>query len=94
MTGDAQPQDEASGLVEREWVRLTRRRGKLTERTREGQTVEATFLDPHGGLHHAAGTVRRNDAGELIVESWADGIRRQSPVPRDASVDVKGPSLR
>jgi hypothetical protein len=86
MTGDMQPQDEDSGLVQREWVRRTRRRGELTWRT----LVEATFLDERGGLHHAAGTVRRNDAGELVVESRADGIRRQTAVPRGASVTIRG----
>ena len=53
-----------------------------------GEQVEATFLDRHGHVQHAAGTVRRNDSGELIVESWAEGVRRQTFVTRDANVNV------
>ena len=87
--GEVKEQDDRSGLVEREWVRRTKRRGELTERTLEGEQVEATFLDPQGGMHHAVGRVRRNEAGELTVESWTDGIRQQTPVPRDATVTVK-----
>jgi hypothetical protein len=49
-----------------------------------GEEVTATFLDRHGGLQHVAGTVRRNAEGELVVSD--------TPVPRDASVDVKGRS--
>jgi len=80
MTGDVQPQDKDSGLVERSWVRTHGKRGRLTERTLEGEHVEATFLDHHGHLQHAAGPVRRSDAGELVIESWADGVRSQTPV--------------
>jgi uncharacterized protein YycO len=90
MTGEVQPQDKDSGLVERSWVRTHRKGGQLTERTREGQEVEATFQNRHGHVQHAAGTVRRSDAGELVVESWADGVRTQTPVTRDANVDVIG----
>ncbi len=89
---DVQPQDKDSGLVWREVVReRTPRglgRGVLTEETLEGKQVEATFLDKLGRVQHAAGTVRRNDAGELVVESWADGARSQTPVTRDANVEV------
>jgi hypothetical protein len=85
-TGEVRPQDKGSALVEKEWVRRTRRRGELTERTLEGEQVEATFLDQHGQLRHLAGTVRRNEAGELVVESWADGVQKETAVPRDASV--------
>ena len=31
--------------------------------------------------------VRRDAAGELVVESWADGRRIQTRIPRDANVD-------
>ena len=44
MTGEVQPQDEDSGLVERSWVPTHRKGGTLTERTLEGGQVEATFL--------------------------------------------------
>ena len=80
------PQDKDSGLVERSWVREL----GLTERTLEGKKVKATFLDPEGRLRHAAGKVSRNAVGELVVESWADGVRQQTPVTRDANVDVMG----
>jgi hypothetical protein len=86
--GAVKEQDSRSGLVERTWVRRGKRRVELTERTLKGEPVEATFLDRHGGLHHAAGTVRRNEAGELVAESWADGIRHVTAVPRDTSVNV------
>jgi hypothetical protein len=71
MTGDVKPQDKGSGLV---------------ERTLEGDHVEATYPDRHGHRRHAAGTVRCDDAGELV----ADGVRSQTPVTRDANVDVIG----
>jgi hypothetical protein len=87
---DVQPQDRDSGLVERSWVRRSRRHGELTERTLEGKHVEVTFLDRNGHLQQEAGMVRRNDAGELVLESWADGVRRQTHVTRDASVNVPG----
>jgi hypothetical protein len=74
VTGEVQPQDENSGLVERTWTRRSKRRGELTERTREGEHVEATFLDRHGGLSNAAGTVTRKPEGRLV--------------PRDANVDA------
>ena len=86
--GEVQPQDAESGLVERSWVRTGRKRGTLTERTLEGEEVTARFLDRHGGLRHAAGTVIRNEAGELAVESWADGVRQETAIRRDADVDV------
>jgi hypothetical protein len=71
--GEFKEPDSGSALVAREWVRRAKRRGDLTQRPLEGEPVDATFLDPHGGLHHTAGTVRRNEAGELVVESWANG---------------------
>lgn len=77
MTGEVKPQDERSGLVERRWVRISRRRGELTERTLEGEEVTARFLDDHASPHRIVGRVIRNAAGELAV-------------PRDASVDVAG----
>ncbi len=85
---DVQPQDRDSGLVARSWVRRSARRGELTEKALIGEQVEAAFLDGHGHLQHAAGTVRRNDSGELVVESWADGVRRETFVTRDANVNV------
>ena len=89
---EVQPQDKDSGLVWREVVRRRTprglRRGVLTEETLEGKQVEATFLDRLGRPQHAAGIVRRNDAGELVVESRADGIRTETFVTRDANVEV------
>lgn len=90
MTGEVKPQDRDSGLVERSWVRTSRRGGKTRERTLEGEEVAARFLDRHGQLQRAAGKVTRNDAGELVIESWADGERQETPVTREANVDVKG----
>jgi hypothetical protein len=88
MTQEAQPQNQGSGLVERTWVRTSRRAGQLTERTREGETVAAAWIDRQGHLRRAAGTVIRNDAGELVIESRADGVRQEAAVPRDANVDA------
>lgn len=82
-----QPQDRDSGLVERTWVRTSRRRGQLTERTLEGEHVQATWIDKSGKLQRAMGKVTRNAAGELAVESWSDGVRKESSVPREANVD-------
>jgi hypothetical protein len=89
MTQEAQPQDQDSGLVERAWVRTSRRAGQLTERTREGETVAAAWIDRQGHLRRAAGTVIRNGSGELVIESWAEGVRKETAVPRDANVDIK-----
>lgn len=89
MAGQLEPQDGASGLVERRWERKSSWAGALTERTLEGEHVEATFVDRHGHVQHAAGIVRRNHAGELVVESWAENVRKQTPVTRDANVDVR-----
>jgi hypothetical protein len=89
---DVQPQDKDSGLVWREVVRQrTPRglgRGVLTEETLEGKQVEARFINDQGHFQRVVGTVRRNDADELVVESRADGARRQTFVTRDANVDV------
>ena len=85
--GEVKEQDKHSGLVERSWHHRSRRHGVLAERTLEGKEVTATFLDRHGHLQQAAGTVRRNEAGELVIESWADGVRMETAVTRDASVD-------
>ena len=84
-----QPQDERSGLVEREWARIVgRRRCKRTERPMIGERATATFVDPPGDLfgtvRRGTGIVGRNDAGELVVRG-DDGT--ETPVPRDASVD-------
>ncbi len=86
--GEVQPQDRDSGLVERSWVRRGGRHGELTEHTLEGKQVEASFFDRNGHVRHAAGLVRRDDAGGLIVESWADGVRSRTAVTRDAGVTV------
>lgn len=43
MTGEVKPQDRDSGLVERRWVRTSRRGGETTERTLEGEAVTARF---------------------------------------------------
>jgi hypothetical protein len=85
--GELKPEDEASGLVERSWVRTSRKGGILTERTLEGDWVAVRFFDRDGSICQAEGTVCRDEAGTLVVESWADGVRRQTAVPRDASVD-------
>jgi hypothetical protein len=90
MTGEVRPQDKDSGLVEREWERVSRKAGVPTERTLEGEDVKAAWLDRQGEVRRAAGKVIRNDAGELVIESWADSIRRESAVTRDANVDVIG----
>jgi hypothetical protein len=90
MTGEVQPQDQASGLVARSWQRRTRRQGDLTERTLEGEEVKAAWLDGQGQVRRAAGKVIRNEAGALAIESRADQVRQETEVPRDASVDVIG----
>ena len=87
MSNEVKPQDEKSGLVARSWQRKNRRAGVLTERTLEGEEVKVAWLDPQGHLQRAAGKVMRNEAGELVVESWADSVRKQTPVGRDANVD-------
>jgi hypothetical protein len=84
-----QPQDERSGLVEREWTRIVgQRRGTLITRPMIGEEVTATFLASpgklFGGLRRVSGTVRRNDAGELVIRS---DDATETPVPRDANVD-------
>lgn len=94
MADDAPPSDDESALVERTWVRRSKRGGELTERPMTGREVEATFLDDHGGLHRVSGSVRRNEAGELVVESWADGVRSETTVSRDASVTIRGQPSR
>jgi hypothetical protein len=82
------PGDETSGLVSRSWRRLGRRRGELAEETLEGETVTARFLGGHGGMTQVTGTVGRDAAGELVVTGWADSVRRETAVPRDAQVDI------
>jgi len=81
-----QPQDRDSGLVERVWTRKIRGKGEITERTLEGEQVKAAWMDRDGQLHHAAGTVIRNAAGELVVESWAGDERQETAVPRESMV--------
>lgn len=88
MTGEVQPQDKDSGLVERSWVRRSKRRGELTERTLEGEPVKVEFMDPQGHVQHASGIVQRSEAGELVVvESLAGGGRKETAVTRDANVE-------
>jgi len=89
MSNEVKPEDEKSGLVERKWQRKNRRAGVLTERTLEGEEVKAAWLDRQGHLQRVAGKVMRSESGELVVESWADGVRQETPVSRDADVDVK-----
>jgi hypothetical protein len=83
---DPQPQDEGSGLVRREWRRIGRGVGILTEQTMEGEHVRATWLE-QGAPRRAAGIVRRNGAGELVIASQASGTPEETRVPRDANVD-------
>jgi hypothetical protein len=52
--------------------------------------VRARFLDAEGQVQTVAGAVKRDAGGGLVVEHWADGIRRETAVPRDASVDRIG----
>lgn len=82
------PQDDKSGLVERVWVRTSRKRGIMTENPLEGSEVAARSIDRYGVVQRVNGRVTRNREGELVVESWADGIRQETAVPRDASVEV------
>jgi hypothetical protein len=89
MAGEVKPGDDASGLVRRSWVRTSKRGGELTAATLEGEAVTARFLDERGGLHQVAGVVGRDAAGGLVVASWAEGVGKETKVPRDASVDVK-----
>jgi hypothetical protein len=86
--GEVQPQDEASGLVERRWQRTSRKGGTLTEETLEGQHVKAEWQDRQGHVQRATGKVIRNAAGDLAIESWADGVRQEATVTRHANVDV------
>jgi hypothetical protein len=58
--------------------------------TGQGKDVEAAFLDRNGHLQRVAGRVARSEAGELVVESWVDGVRKETAVTRDASVSVRG----
>jgi hypothetical protein len=51
--------------------------------------VKAAWLDQQGHVQRAAGTVVRTAVGDLAVESWADGVRQETAVSRDANVDVK-----
>jgi hypothetical protein len=48
----------------------------------DDQRVEEIVLDPHGGLWHASGKVRRSGVGELLIQSFADGAIRLTTVPR------------
>ena len=80
-----QPQDKDSGLVKREWRRTHPVGGVFTERTLEGEKVTATFPntpgDLFGGLRRVAGTVCRNDAGELVVEAGPRASAKKPPSP-------------
>ncbi len=88
--GDMQPGDETSGLVKWTWERKHRKdkAGELTAETLEGKQVTATWQDLEGHIHHAEGEVVRTGAGELAIESRAGRVRRQTPVTRNANVDV------
>lgn len=89
--------DAESGLIAREWVRTSRRRGTVTETPLEGKEVAAAFIDPNSGeLVRVAGTVARNDDdGQLVVRSWTDHTgRTETRVPRDASVTVRQAATR
>ena len=95
MTDGIEDQDHGSGLVNRSWRRIVGKDGKpgrkgvLTEEPLTGKEVTASWLDPQSAaVLHARGTVRRNAAGRLVIESWADGVRQESEVPRDANVDA------
>ena len=37
--------------------------------------------------------VRRNDAGELVIDSWAEGVQKYASVTRDADVNAKNGKL-
>ena len=85
--GEVKPEDASSGLVERSWVRTSRRRGVLSEQTLEGEQIKAAWMEGTGQVRRATGKVIRNPAGELVVESWADGLRQEAAVPREANGD-------
>jgi hypothetical protein len=84
--------DAESGLVAREWVRTSTRGGRMTETPLEGSLVDAAFQDPkEGHVVRVSGTVVRDDDGQLVVRGWSQRTgRTEIPVPRDASVTVKG----
>ena len=88
MSNEVQPQDQDSGLVARIWQRRNRRAGVLTERTLEGKEVSAAWLDRQGQFQRVAGKVMRSESGELVVENWVDSVRQETPVGRDANVDI------
>lgn len=94
--GEVKPQDQDSGLVARSWERRHRKdkAGVLTEQTLEGEQVKATWQDRQGHVQQAEGTVVRTADGELAIESRASRVRRQTPVTRDANVDVIPRRLR
>jgi hypothetical protein len=81
MTNEVKPQDQDSALVERKWQRKNRRAGVFTDRTLEGDEVKAAWLDQQGHLQRAAGKVTRSESGDLVVESWADGVRQDKSPP-------------
>ena len=76
MTAEVTPKDEDSGLVERSWTRTHEKGGNLTERTLEGEQVEATFLDRHGHLRHRPPGRRGRAGGRKL------GRRHPEPNPR------------
>jgi hypothetical protein len=88
--------DAESGLVAREWVRTTAKSGRMTETSLEGSEVTAAFIEPEvGGLVKVAGTVVRDDDGQLVIRTWSERMgRTETPVPRDANVTFKGGSSR
>ena len=84
--GEIKPQDAGSGLVERSWVRTSRKAGVATERTLEGEHVEAAWVDREGQLRRIAGIdahgahhrpTRRGGVGASVTrEGGSRGPRR------------------
>lgn len=63
------------------------RKNRHDQRAIGGEEASARFIDRHGDLQRAAGRVIRNEAGELVIESWSDGGRQETAVTRDANVE-------
>ena len=63
----------------------------MTEEALTGKEVNAAWLDPKTrDIQRVTGTVSRNGAGRLVIESWAEGVRQETEVPRDANIDIVG----
>ena len=65
----------------------SRRPGRLTGRSLEGREVNAVWISRQG-IQRVEGKVKRNEAGELIIESWVEGVTRHIAVPREACLEV------